>query len=179
MKKIILFLFLFQYTLLFSQSLSNYLNEQDSLLDNLETQFIDLTLKLESLRLQTETLDNFNQELNIKLENTTSTINELKNNLEDYKKALSSNKDDTSHIIGLFTEAQTELENIKKYVITLEKDRKRLKISRITSLSISGSGIIILTSSFFVTNPQIKQTLLWTGGSLTSAGLIIFTITLF
>lgn len=179
MKKILIFLFLFQSFLLFPQSIQNYLNEQDNLLNNLETQFTDLTLKLESLKLQTQTLDNFNQELKLKLENATSTINELKNNLEEYKKALSSNKDDTSYLIELFSQAQSELENIKKYVTTLEKDRKRLKISRITSLSISGCGAVLMISSSFTTDKTIKQILLWSGGGLTSTGLVIFTITLF
>lgn len=96
-------------------------------------------------------------------------------NLEDYKKALVSNKDDTSHIVGLFAEAQTELATVKEYVARLEVSKRHLKNTRITSMAFTGLGVgcCILVNNISI-DSDIKNLLNGLGiGMAATGGLIL------
>lgn len=152
-------------------SASDLLNNQEILLDNLETQWTQLTLQLQALEIQSDSLEKTNSELEQQLNSSKNTIDSLKKNLESYKQALISNKDDTSYIVGLFADAQKELDDIKIYVAKLEKDKRHLRNTRITATAIGclGIGCCILTNNISV-DDNIKNLLNGLGIGMATAG---------
>lgn len=95
--------------------------------------------------------------------------------MESYKQALISNKDDTSYIVGLFADAQKELDDIKTYVAKLEKDKRHLRNARITATAAGclGVGCCILTNNIPV-DDNIKNLLNGLGiGIAAAAGLTL------
>ena len=161
------------------------LNNQNRLLDDLEKQWMSLEQQLQlvnsqvkTLESQSESLKQDNRELKRLLMNSSETIKSLKENLENYKTALQSNKNDTSYIVGLFAEAQTELDNIKKYVAKLEKDKKHLKNVRITSIVFTGVGVgtVILANVIPITDSNVKTFLNGLGYGLAGAGGITLVV---
>lgn len=158
-----------------STSASDLLNNQEILLDSLETQWTQLTLQLQALETQSDSLEKTNSELEQQLNSSKSTIDSLKSNLESYKQALISNKDDTSYIVGLFADAQKELDDIKTYVAKLEKDKHHLKMARITATATGclGVGCCILANNMSV-DDNIKNLLNGLGiGIAAASGLTL------
>lgn len=171
------FVFLFILFILFSnnifcQNASNLLNEQSSLLEQLESQWNDMNLQLKGLKITSDTLLIENTELSNKLKDTNNTILNLKENLENYKKALQANKEDTSYIIGLFADAQNELSGIKEYVVKLENDKRHLRNTRITTIAFTGlgAGTIILANSAPINDDNVKMFLQGLGIGMTAVG---------
>ena len=117
-KKILSFIILFCFinTFVFPQSsimINDKLNEQNDLLQALEEE-------VESIRLYVSQLKANNKELsdiNVNLENTVDSCNQkidnLMTNIESMRKALESNKEDTSNAIGILGDMYVELENYK------------------------------------------------------------------
>ena len=168
-----------------SVNAAELLNNQSQLLDDLEKQWMSLEQQLQLvnsqvkiLESQSESLKQDNLELKRLLMNSSETIKSLKENLENYKTALQSNKDDTSYIVGLFAEVQTELDNIKKYVAKLEKDKKHLRNVRITSIVFTGVGVgtVILTNVIPITDSNVKTFLNGLGYGLAGAGGITLVV---
>lgn len=82
-----------------------------------------------------------------------------------------SNKDDTSYIVGLFADAQKELDDIKVYVAKLEKDKRHLRNTRITTTAVGclGIGCCILINNISV-DDNIKNLLNGLGIGMAVAG---------
>lgn len=154
-------------------SASDLLNSQEILLDSLETQWTQLTLQLQALEIQSDSLEKTNSELEQQLNSSKNTIDSLKKNLESYRQALISNKDDTSYIVGLFADAQKELDDIKVYVAKLEKDKRRLRNTRITAAAVGclGIGCYILANNTSV-DDNIKNLLNGLGAGMAAAGCL-------
>ena len=154
---------------------SDLLSNQDKLLDSLEEQWKGLESQVQTLRTQSSNLERDNSLLNSMLESSKKTIDDLKSNLDDYKKALASNKEDTGYIVGLFAEAQQEIASIKTYVAKLERDKRKLRNARITSLGFAavGVGSIVLANSLPVSQ-EIKNCLNGLGiGMVAASGITI------
>ena len=152
-----------------SVSASTLLNNQDLLLNNLEEQWKALEAQVQTLEIQSSSLKKDNLELNNMLQGSKKTIENLRLNLDNYKVALESNKDDTSYIVKLFADAQNELSSIKEYVSLLERDKRKLRNTRISSLAFAATGIGLVTLSNVVPNEEIKKALFWTGIGITAS----------
>lgn len=153
-----------------SMDASTLLNNQDKLLDSLESQWMNLELQVQTLALRYENSERTNKELNNMLLNSKATIQNLRKNLDDYKVALESNKEDTGYIVGLFADAQNEIADIKKYVAILERDKRKLKNVRITSAVTTGAGVALIALSQVVPDETAKKALFWAGVGTTAAG---------
>ena len=94
----------------------------------------------------------------------------MRKNLDDYKVALESNKEDTGYIVGLFADAQNEIASIKEYVAILERDKRKLKNVRITSAVTTGAGVAMIALSQVVPDETAKKALFWAGVGTTAAG---------
>ena len=153
-----------------SMNAATLLSNQETLLDSLETQWKSLQLQLQTLESLSSSLSQDNEKLQSMLASSSKTISDLKVNLEDYKKALASNKDDTDYIIGLFAEAQSELATVKEYVARLEVSKRHLKNVRITSIAFTGLGVgcCILVNNIPI-DSDIKNLLNGLGIGLASA----------
>lgn len=153
-----------------SMDASTLLNNQDKLLDSLENQWMNLELQVQTLALRYENSERTNKELSNMLLNSKATIQSLRKNLDDYKVALESNKEDTGYIVSLFADAQNEIADIKKYVAILERDKRKLKNVRITSAVTTGAGVALIALSQVVPDETAKKALFWTGVGTTAAG---------
>jgi len=158
-----------------SQTAATLLNNQDLLLDSLEEQWKSLELQVQTLEIRSDKLEKDNVILKSGLENSKKTISSLKENLKNYRAALISNKDDTSYIVGLFAEAQAEIESIKTYVAKLENDKRHLKNARVISVSCAaaGAGTLILANTVPM-DQRVKDFLSGLGGGLTVSGALTF-----
>ena len=78
------------------------------------------------------------------------TIEQLKENNRKLQEALLSNKEDTGFITELFAESQTELEQIKAYVGSLESQVKSLRMQRWVFGGLGVSIGVCLTSTIFL-----------------------------
>lgn len=178
MKKILAFTFLI-FVCCFSYSQDNpgdLLNQQDKLLNDLEVQWNSINLELESLTIYAEELEIDNNTLKQNIKNAQDTITELKINIDNYKKALLSNKDDTAYLIGLIAEANEELTSIKEYVTLLEGSNKKLKNTRITSIAFTGAGLglLVFNNIFDFQSQRTKDILNGLGiGCLAVGGLTL------
>lgn len=151
-----------------SVSASTLLNNQDLLLNNLEEQWKALEAQVQTLEIQSSSLKKDNLELNNMLQDSKKTIENLRTNLDNYKVALESNKEDTGYIVKLFADAQNELSSIKEYVSLLERDKRKLRNTRISLLAFAATGIGLITFSNVVSNEEIKKALFWTGIGITA-----------
>ena len=154
-----------------STNAASLLNNQDKLLDNLEGQWEKLEQQVQTLEIQSSSLKTDNAELRNMLNNSKQTIVDLRKNLDEYKAALQSNKEDTGYIVSLFAEAQEELNNIKTYVAKLEKDKRHLRNVRFTCIGFTAVGIgsIILANSLPI-DQRIKDYLNGIGIGMIVAG---------
>ena len=90
--------------------------------------------------------------------------------MDNYKVALESNKEDTGYIVKLFADAQNELSSIKEYVALLERNKKKLRNTRITSVAFTAGGIGLIALSRAIPNEDVKKALFWSGLGMTVAG---------
>lgn len=95
----------------------------------------------------------------------------MKVNLKNYREALVSNKDDTAAIIALFADAQQEVNNLKIYVAKLERDKRKLKNTRITAgiTTAAGAGILVIANTIPM-DQRMKDFLNGLGGGLVATG---------
>lgn len=150
MKKIMFLLMLvFFESFVYSNELINLkLDEQDLLLDDLEKEFNDVKLLVSTLEINNSNLANYAKTLELRVNFCNQKINELQTNIDSTKKALLSNKEDTSEIISVLGEMQDELNNYKIYVFNLEqkinRSNKFVQITiPITSLLLISNGIYL------------------------------------
>lgn len=154
---------------------STLLNNQDLLLDNLEAQWMELELQVQALEIQSDSLKQDNQKLKNMLESSKTTIVDLRKNLDEYIVALKSNKEDTGYIVGLFAEAQGEIDKLKEYIVQLEASRTKLKNARITAGILAGAGIgMFFCADLIQDNDKIKAALKGCGiGVAVSGGILL------
>lgn len=109
-----------------------------------------LDMRLETLENSLEDVSKHNPLLLNSLNESKITIEQLKENNRKLQEALLSNKEDTGFITELFAESQIELEQIKKYVGSLETRVKSLEKQRWIFGGIGVSVGVCLTSTIFL-----------------------------
>lgn len=153
---------------------STLLNNQDLLLDNLEAQWKELELQVQVLEIQSDSLKKDNQKLENMLLNSKTTISNLRKNLDEYKIALESNKEDTGYIVALFADAQNEIKNLEEYIAQLERSKTKLKNTRITAGIMAGAGIgMYFCANLIQDNEKIKAALKGCGIGVAASGGIL------
>ena len=112
--------------------------------------------------------------LNMKLE-----LENSQKTLEELKKALLSNKDDTSYLVSELGELFEKVKKLNEVLESYKKIQKRLKILSYFEISV-GVPCIILACLPIWTEEQknIKNLLLGTGTASAASGLITFTFTI-
>ena len=153
---------------------STLFNNQNLLLDNLETQWKELELQVQALEIQSGSLKKDNQKLENMLSNSKTTISNLRKNLDEYKIALESNKEDTGYIVALFADAQNEIKNLKEYIVQLERSKTKLKNTRITAGIMAGAGIgMYFCANLIQDNDKIKAALKGCGIGVAASGVVL------
>ena len=153
---------------------STLLNNQDLLLDNLEAQWKEWELQVQTLETLYGNLERDNQKLENMLQNSKTTISNLRQNLDEYKIALESNKEDTGYIVALFADAQNEIKNLEEYIAQLERSKTKLKNTRITAGIIAGAGIgMYFCANLIQDNEKIKAALKGCGIGVAASGGIL------
>ena len=112
--------------------------------------------------------------LNMKLE-----LENSQKTLEELKKALLSNKDDTSYLVSELGELFEKVKKLNEVLESYKKIQKRLKILSYFEVSV-GVPCIILACLPIWTEEQknIKNLLLGTGTASAASGLMTFTFTI-
>ena len=153
---------------------STLLNNQDLLLDNLEAQWKEWELQVQTLETLYGNLERDNQKLENMLQNSKTTISNLRQNLDEYKIALESNKEDTGYIVALFADAQNEIKNLEEYIAQLERAKTKLKNTRITAGIMAGAGIgMYFCANLIQDNEKIKAALKGCGIGVAASGGIL------
>ena len=109
-----------------------------------------LDMRLETLENSLEDVSKHNPLLLNSLNESKITIEQLKENNRKLQEALLSNKEDTGFITKLFAESQTELEQIKAYVGSLESQVKSLRKQRWVFGGIGVSVGVCIASTIFL-----------------------------
>lgn len=184
MKKLIAIIILFCFIPLycFPQELNiiDVVNEQDDLLTQLENEFASLNMMINMLKDDNAHLKLDNEELQKYIDLCNEKIKQLLFNIEDMKKALNSNKEDTSVVITILGDMQEELEKHQEYINSIQhKLDLSYKVTNIiiplTCLPIAIDGIYNysqgnikngnnLMIAFGIT--LISAELVWNGGHL-------------
>lgn len=165
------------------------LNSANNLKDNLTQSELESMNPFELLDLLEMTLDkaqkNYEEAAQSSLSLEKDLLNmklELENSqktLEELKKALLSNKDDTSYLVSELGELFEKVKKLNEVLESYKKIQKRLKTLSYFELSI-GVPCIILACLPIWTEEQknIKNLLLGTGTASTAYGLMTFTFTI-
>lgn len=90
----------------------------------------------------------------------------MKENLENYKKALESNKDDVSYIIDLFAEAYGEVQELNEYVAVCKAREKRNEIMVNIMIPVATVPMIVTGGILMATNNDFGKPVLYTGVGL-------------
>jgi 3-dehydroquinate synthase class II len=140
----------------------------------LEAQWKELELQVQVLEIQSDSLKKDNQKLENMLLNSKTTISNLRKNLDEYKIALESNKEDTGYIVALFADAQNEIKNLEEYIAQLERSKTKLKNTRITAGIMAGAGIgMYFCANLIQDNEKIKAALKGCGIGVAASGGIL------
>ena len=122
----------------FSSEIDNKLDEQDELIQSLE-------LEMSNIRLMMYLLKEDNEQLNLTVDSCNAKITELMENIESMKKALISNKEDTSKLIAEMEVIYNELENYKSELAMLKRKNNNANLFvqitiPLVTLSFAGYG---------------------------------------
>ena len=131
MKKIIcmITLFCFMFTFIFPNNFINEkLDEQDDILNSLEDEMNSIRLLVSSLQDENKDLVVYSQSLENRVNVCNEKIDEMQETIEFMRKALLSNKEDTSEVILILGDMQQELDNYKIYLSQVEKKLKRTDV---------------------------------------------------
>ena len=142
------------------------------LLDQLEMTLNEAQKNYEAAIKSSLSLEKDLLNMKIELENSQKTLEEL-------KKALLSNKDDTSYLVSELGELFEKVKKLNEVLESYKKIQKRLKILSYFELSV-GVPCIVLACLPIWTEEQknIKNLLLGTGTASTAYGLMTFTFTI-
>ena len=127
MKKFIstIILICFTFTFIFADTFINSkLDEQDTLLDELELEMNNIRNLVKSLKLDNENITLYSESLEKRIAICNQKIDEMQETIDSMRKALISNKEDTHEVISILGEMQEELNNYKTYINELEKKAK-------------------------------------------------------
>lgn len=165
------------------------LNNANNLKDNLSQSEMDLMNPFELLDQLEMTLNEAQKNYEVAIKSSLSLEKDLLNmklelensqkTLEELKKALLSNKDDTSYLVSELGELFEKVKKLNEALESYKKIQKRLKILSYFELSV-GVPCIILACLPIWTEEQknIKNLLLGTGTASTAFGLMTFTFTI-
>ena len=165
------------------------LNNASNLKDNLSQSEMDLMNPFELLDQLEMTLNEAQKNYEAAIKSSLSLEKDLLNmklelensqkTLEELKKALLSNKDDTSYLVSELGELFEKVKKLNEVLESYKKIQKRLKILSYFELSV-GVPCIILACLPIWTEEQknIKNLLLGTGTASTAFGLMTFTFTI-
>ena len=154
-----------------SQSEMDLMNPFE-LLDQLEMTLNEAQKNYEAAIKSSLSLEKDLLNMKLELENSQKTLEEL-------KKALLSNKDDTSYLINELGELFEKVKKLNEVLESYKKIQKRLKILSYFEISV-GVPCIILACLPIWTEEQknIKNLLLGTGTASAASGLMTFTFTI-
>ena len=154
-----------------SQSEMDLMNPFE-LLDQLEMTLNEAQKNYEAAIKSSLSLEKDLLNMKLELENSQKTLEEL-------KKALLSNKDDTSYLVSELGELFEKVKKLNEVLESYKKIQKRLKILSCFELSV-GVPCIILACLPIWTEEQknIKNLLLGTGTASATFGLMTFTFTI-
>ena len=154
-----------------SQSEMDLMNPFE-LLDQLEMTLNEAQKNYEAAIKSSLSLEKDLLNMKLELENSQKTLEEL-------KKALLSNKDDTSYLVSELGELFEKVKKLNEVLESYKKIQKRLKILSYFEVSV-GVPCIILACLPIWTEEQknIKNLLLGTGTASAASGLITFTFTI-
>ena len=165
------------------------LNNASSLKDSLSQSEMDLMNPFELLDQLEMTLNEAQKNYEVAIKSSLSLEKDLLNmklelensqkTLEELKKALLSNKDDTSYLVSELGELFEKVKKLNEVLESYKKIQKRLKILSYFEISV-GVPCIILACLPIWTEEQknIKNLLLGTGTASAASGLITFTFTI-
>ena len=165
------------------------LNNASSLKDSLSQSEMDLMNPFELLDQLEMTLNEAQKNYEVAIKSSLSLEKDLLNmklelensqkTLEELKKALLSNKDDTSYLVSELGELFEKVKKLNEVLESYKKIQKRLKILSYFEVSV-GVPCIILACLPIWTEEQknIKNLLLGTGTASAASGLITFTFTI-
>ena len=165
------------------------LNNASNLKDNLSQSEMDLMNPFELLDQLEMTLNEAQKNYEAAIKSSLSLEKDLLNmklelensqkTLEELKKALLSNKDDTSYLVSELGELFEKVKKLNEVLESYKKIQKRLKILSYFEVSV-GVPCIILACLPIWTEEQknIKNLLLGTGTASTAFGLMTFTFTI-
>ena len=165
------------------------LNNASSLKDSLSQSEVDLMNPFELLDQLEMTLNEAQKNYEVAIKSSLSLEKDLLNmklelensqkTLEELKKALLSNKDDTSYLVSELGELFEKVKKLNEVLESYKKIQKRLKILSYFELSV-GVPCIILACLPIWTEEQknIKNLLLGTGTTSATFGLMTFTFTI-
>ena len=174
---------------LLKQNCNLELNNVNSLKDNLSQSEMDLMNPFELLDQLEMTLNEAQKNYEVAIKSSLSLEKDLLNmklelensqkTLEELKKALLSNKDDTSYLVSELGELFEKVKKLNEVLESYKKIQKRLKILSYFEVSV-GVPCIILACLPIWTEEQknIKNLLLGTGTASAASGLITFTFTI-
>lgn len=165
------------------------LNNANNLKDSLTQSEMDLMNPFELLDQLEMTLNEAQKNYEVAIKSSLSLEKDLLNmklelensqkTLEELKKALLSNKDDTSYLVSELGELFEKVKKLNEVLESYKKIQKRLKILSYFEISV-GIPCIILACLPIWTEEQknIKNLLLGTGTASAASGLITFTFTI-
>lgn len=165
------------------------LNNASNLKDSLSQSEMDLMNPFELLDQLEMTLNEAQKNYEVAIKSSLSLEKDLLNmklelensqkTLEELKKALLSNKDDTSYLVSELGELFEKVKKLNEVLESYKKIQKRLKILSYFEVSV-GVPCIILACLPIWTEEQknIKNLLLGTGTASAASGLMTFTFTI-
>ena len=172
-----------------NQNCNLELNNANSLKDSLTQSEMDLMNPFELLDQLEMTLNEAQKNYEAAIKSSLSLEKDLLNmklelensqkTLEELKKALLSNKDDTSYLVSELGELFEKVKKLNEVLESYKKIQKRLKILSYFELSV-GVPCIVLACLPIWTEEQknIKNLLLGTGTASAAFGLMTFTFTI-
>ena len=172
----ILILICFISTYIFSQAsfINEKLDEQEDLLQSLEIEMNNVRLYVSQLKENNEELTLTNQQLEKTIEMGEAKIESLMNNIDSMRKALLSNKEDTSTAIELLGNMYQELEQYKGELNVMRKKNKNANLFvEIMIPTVTVPLIGFGAYEYYVKNDNMGKVMMWTGSvSLIGAELV-------
>ena len=165
------------------------LNNANNLKDNLSQSEMDLMNPFELLDQLEMTLNEAQKNYEVAIKSSLSLEKDLLNmklelensqkTLEELKKALLSNKDDTSYLVSELGELFEKVKKLNELLESYKKIQKRLKILSYFELSIGVPCIVLACLPIWTEDQKnIKNLLLGTGTASAAFGLMTFTFTI-
>ena len=170
MKKLISIIFLlsFTFTFVFADTFMNEkLDEQDNILNSLETEINNIRFLVSSLQNDNSNLILYSESLEKRIETCNEKINEMQETISSMRKALESNKEDTSEVISILGDMQEELDKYKMYIFEIEKKLKRADLFVQIAIPILSTPMIANGFYFYrIGNEKYGKTCMIIGTSL-------------